>query len=227
MQRKIIFIVALIITLPIAWWLVSPLFLNKKVDEPFPFQKNDSAENEAGIVSEDRESPNVTDRVSEAFNDLIAEFEVAQAAGLSDEERVAFEKDMLDIAAQMPDHIMDELMPATSDEWQVIATGDFRGADSFHQGSGTATVYAQGDEQVLRFENFASTNGPDLHVLLVENISGTRHGDLGDYVNLGSLKGNKGSQNYSIPAGIDISEYEGVLIYCKPFHVVFATSRLE
>ena len=39
--------------------------------------------------------------------------------------------------------------------------------------------------------------------------------------------GNLGNQNYEIPAGVDLSEYQGVVIYCVPFHVVFATATLS
>ena len=106
----------------------------------------------------------------------------------------------------------------------IVAQGEFVDADSAHQGSGTATIFQQGDSRILRFENFESTNGPDLHVLLVENIAGTRSEELGNYIDLGQLKGNIGSQNYDIPADVDLSQYSGVMIYCMPFHVVFSTA---
>ncbi len=77
---------------------------------------------------------------------------------------------------------------------------------------------------MLRFEAFDVTNGPDLHVLLVENIDGTNHNEIGEYVDLGALKGNMGNQNYEIPADVDLSHYAGVMIYCMPFHVVFSTA---
>jgi hypothetical protein len=44
---------------------------------------------------------------------------------------------------------------------------------------------------------------------------------------LGSLKGNLGNQNYEIGADIELSKYKSVVIYCKPFHVVFATATLS
>ena len=49
----------------------------------------------------------------------------------------------------------------------------------------------------------------------------------GGSVDLGKLKGNKGNQNYDIPQDVDVSEYKGVLIYCVPFKVQFATAQLQ
>ena len=50
---------------------------------------------------------------------------------------------------------------------------------------------------------------------------------MSGYVDLGSLKGNRGSQNYDIPPGVDLSSGEwSVVIYCQPFHVIFATAQL-
>jgi hypothetical protein len=46
------------------------------------------------------------------------------------------------------------------------------------------------------------------------------------YLDLGSLKGNLGNQNYDIPAGTDINQFKSVVIYCLPFHVVFSTADL-
>ena len=49
----------------------------------------------------------------------------------------------------------------------------------------------------------------------------------GGYVHLEKLKGNKGNQNYEIPADIDPSAQGSVIIYCMPFHVIFSVASLE
>lgn len=102
----------------------------------------------------------------------------------------------------------------------VLASGSFTGADQFHQGAGTATLYALEDgSQVLRLEDFEVTNGPDLHVLLVPEAGA-------ESVDLGMLKGNIGDQNYDVPAGVEIGDGAEVVIYCVPFRVTFATADL-
>ena len=124
---------------------------------------------------------------------------------------------------------MTEAMPETMESAVKISTGIFQGEDLFHKGSGQATVYAlPGDEYLLRLEELSVTNGPDLHVLL------SAHPDPGKsevkdegYIDLGKLKGNRGNQNYEIPPGIDVSIYRSVVIYCKPFHVVFSVASLS
>ena len=49
---------------------------------------------------------------------------------------------------------------------------------------------------------------------------------LRGYVELGKLKGNIGNQNYPIDAGVDVSAMSSVVIYCKPFRVIFAVAGL-
>jgi hypothetical protein len=128
----------------------------------------------------------------------------------------------------MPDKMMEEPMPAAPTEWLVVVQGQFMDADAFHQGAGSATVYQQGEKIVLRLENFSVTNGPDLHVILSKHPAPTSRSDVGeDYIDLGQLKGNQGDQNYNIPPGVPLPEYQSVVIYCVPFHVIFATASLK
>lgn len=134
-------------------------------------------------------------------------------------------------AAETPVVMEDEPMPEDPAEPTgpvAVLSGSFEGADDFHQGSGTATIYELEDgSNVLRFEDFDVTNGPDLHVLLVPEDAPTGRDDLTGYVDLGSLKGNIGNQNYEIPPEIDISDFGSIVIYCEPFHVLFASATLS
>ena len=86
-----------------------------------------------------------------------------------------------------------------------------------------------GGEYLLRLEEFKVTNGPDLRVLLSAHPDPMSRSEVKDdgYVELGKLKGNIGNQNYEIPSGVDISGYRSVVIYCKPFHVIFSVAPLS
>jgi hypothetical protein len=132
-------------------------------------------------------------------------------------------------AAAADDAPMSEAMP-DADGPAVIKRGAFRDADDFHRGSGTATIYRLEDgSHLLRFEDFRVTNGPDLRVLISPAADVQSRADLDEagYVELGKLKGNIGSQNYEIPADLVVGEQGSVIIYCRPFHVLFSVSALE
>jgi len=118
---------------------------------------------------------------------------------------------------------------ASSDEPQPIYTGRLEG--NVHQTTGRATIYeAAGGNQFLRLSDFSTSNGPDVHVLLGRSDDTnlqheTVEGQL-DSVELGSLKGNQGDQNYNLPLSIDLKKYNAVVIYCERFHAVFGVARL-
>ncbi len=129
-------------------------------------------------------------------------------------------------AADSPAVEVTDTMPE-EDAPVVISTGEFEDFDSVHQGSGTATIYQLADgSHVLRLENFEVTNGPDLHVLLVPDAAPADRDGIDGYVDLGSLKGNIGDQNYDIPSDVDVSGFGSVVIYCQPFHVIFSVAGL-
>ena len=119
--------------------------------------------------------------------------------------------------------------PAAANQVQAVAMGSFKDADAFHRGSGTATIFRTPDgSEVLRLENLDVTNGPALHVVLSTHSDPERSEQVKQegYVDLGDLKGNRGNQNYPIPAGVDTSIHKSVVIYCYPFAVVFSVATL-
>jgi hypothetical protein len=209
-------LIALVVMILVVWYLASPLFINQTVDEAFPFE---APSQEALAQMPEAEVEQVRADLREAIPSQEEMEKMVEA------EQQAVATKVMEAAAALPDKAMEEPMPA--DQPTVIAQGQFQDADSFHQGSGTATIYQLPDGAlVLRFEDFSATNGPDLHVLLAENPAPASSSDLGNYLDLGSLKGNIGNQNYDIPVGTDLSQYKSVVVYCKPFHVVFATATL-
>ena len=108
----------------------------------------------------------------------------------------------------------------------VEASGSF--IDRSHPTEGSAVVLGDGSGQrFLRFEDFRTDNGPDLNVYLSAAPPDAPAGQFDDdFVDLGDLKGNVGSQNYEIPAGLDLDHYSTVAIWCVRFGVVFGTAEL-
>ncbi len=188
------------------WYLGSPLFTSKTVNEEFPFAFN------AVVPS------NMTRTVVEQTMSGMAEVDqrVFEAMPVS--------MPLAPITDGRPDAT--EAPPATV----KVKSGNFEDADSFHRGSGQATIFRGPDgSNLLRLENFSVTNGPDLHVILSPHQSPDSRSDVkvSGYVDLGKLKGNKGNQNYPIPDDVDIGSQMSVVIYCVPFSVIFSIAMLE
>jgi len=119
---------------------------------------------------------------------------------------------------------------ALSAEPEALYTGKLEGR--IHQTSGRATVYKGTDGRgYLRLSDFTTSNGPDVHVLLLRAEDPALGGEIvkGELngVELGALKGNQGDQNYDLPASVDLNKYQAVAIYCKRFHAIFGVARLE
>lgn len=110
----------------------------------------------------------------------------------------------------------------------VLVEGEFVGLA--HPSTGVASVIGNGtDQRFLRFEGFEVDNGPDLFVYLTtEDAAGEEaaFGREGEFVDLGTLTGNIGSQNYEIPSDVDLDVYNTVVIWCRRFSVAFAAADL-
>jgi len=126
---------------------------------------------------------------------------------------------------------VNEAAPAAlSSSPEALYTGKLEG--KVHQTSGRATIYKSVDgKEYLRLSDFTTSNGPDVHVLLVQAEDKALENELVkgglDSVELGVLKGNQGDQNYDLPASVDLNKYQAVAIYCERFHAIFGVARLE
>jgi hypothetical protein len=113
---------------------------------------------------------------------------------------------------------------------KTLYTGTFHG--KVHNTSGRATIYGESDgKRILRLTNFKTSNGPDVHVVLIALKDANDDAEFlksgTERVELGTLKGNEGDQNYEIPAGTDLNKYRAVSIYCERFNANFGTAPLE
>lgn len=243
MRKTIIYILGafvLVAGLAVVWYLASPLFINRTVNEAFPVQLPAIEE------LEEMTNEELVELEADFIDSLPPEEEIAE---MLLEEREELEDMAKQIATVMPDKKLDEPMPTTASETTeldspatlapeptatslpepvLLNQGSFYGADDIHQGSGKALIYQTGDgEYFLRLENFEVTNGPQLHVILGVDDAPYNHATLGDYLDLGPLKGNIGDQNYLIPADTDLEAYGSVVIYCVPFRAIFAIAPVK
>ena len=122
-----------------------------------------------------------------------------------------------------------ETLTQVDREQQVLATGTFIHAnpsDPIHYGKGSVTVRKG---TVFLGEDFEVGPGPKFHVYLAPKSGIRRSGDLGNqmFVDLGQLRAFKGSQRYSIPAGLDLSKFNSVIIWCEQFSVLISPADLQ
>ena len=169
---------ALVVALPLAWYMASPLFISTRVDEPAP-------------VVASRPSPS------------------ASAA----------------TPTPPTSATPSETPPAPATPSPIELTGEFHGSDEFHFGRGTARLVETAPGTfVVRLEDFAVRNGPDLFVYISPSADGYADGAI----ELGKLKADTGNQNYDVPAGAlaDPTTAGSVIIWCKQFSHLFATAPL-
>lgn len=127
-------------------------------------------------------------------------------------------------AAQMTQEVNETIAVMSPAELEkatilLLRSGNFSSAQNGTQAQGLAKILSVNDNQFLRFENFKITNGPDLHVYF------TNGKNIKSGMDLGSLKGNIGAQNYFL--GDVANKYDTVVIASKPFGIIFASSFLK
>lgn len=112
---------------------------------------------------------------------------------------------------------------------RLVATGSFLHAnpsDPIHWGKGDVKVF----EDLVHLEsNFEVGPGPKYHVYLVPEATVTPSTaiDKAMFVDLGRLKSFKGSQNYPVPAGVDLTRYPYLVIWCEQFSVLISPAKLQ
>src|SRR6202012_317539 len=105
---------------------------------------------------------------------------------------------------------VDEAMPTAqgNSSPQPLVSGEFYSI--LHPTAGTATIYVMPDgTRVLRFTNFTTSNGPDVHVYMVaaDDAKDIATVQKAGFIDLGSIKGNVGDQNYTLGSDLDLAKY--------------------
>ena len=198
--------------------------MNDEVDEPMPPMAgtdagpSDDESGEAAQPTDEAQQPEATQPES-------AEPEATQPEAQQPE---ATQPEAQQPEATQPEAQQPEAQQPEAAEPQIIveAAGSF--IDRSHPTEGSARVLGDGSGlRFLRLEDFRTDNGPDLNVYLSAAPPAAPAGAFDDdFVDLGDLKGNVGSQNYEIPAGLDLDRYSTVAIWCVRFGVVFGAADL-
>ena len=119
---------------------------------------------------------------------------------------------------------VNEAFPAINDlAAQILESGTFHGGT--HPTEGTATIYRiENGSRVLRFTNFKTSNGPDVHIymLAAEDAGDSASVQHAAFVDLGNI----GDQNYILGSDLDLAKYRAVSVWCKRFSRNFGAAPL-
>jgi hypothetical protein len=194
-----------------AVYLVSPLFISTQVNEPLPTSALQSESYQRFISMNEEEKMQAAKQMSSQERDTI--MTVSARVNNSIDESM----DQILLQQQRPQNTTSSVINTTTN---ALRTGSFVGiGDGIHNVEGMAKVIPLQDwSNILRLENLRVTNGPDLYVYLATDKSAS------DFVSLGKLKANNGNQNYNIPSEIVLAKYDTVLIWCRPFSVLFGSA---
>ena len=216
--------IAVIIVGAVSAFAISPYFTESTIDEAIPTNAvAPSVINDKATVEKIEEETMMEESMMEEsmMEESMMEESMMEETMMEESmmEETMMEESMMEESmmeeSMMEETMMEEVIP-------MSYAGTFVGVgDGIHDAQGDAyTIPLEDKSNVLRLENFKSTNGPDLFVYLStdENAS--------DFINLGELKANNGNQNYDIPADTDLSKYNKVLIWCKAFSVLFGSAEL-
>ena len=112
---------------------------------------------------------------------------------------------------------------------KIVADDSFIHAnpnDPVHWGKGPVTIFK---DVVHLGQTFEVGPGPNYKVYLVEAGTIKESDDVkkSKFVDLGLLRAFKGGQNYKVPAGIDLSKYKSVVIWCEIFGVLISPVKLD
>ena len=194
-----------------AYYLVSPLFISTEVNEPLPTSAVQSESFQRFIAMNEEERMQAAKQMSSQKRDEI----MSAAARVNNSIDEPMDQTLLQQKLQ-------NTTSTTNTRQDTLRTGSFVGVgDGIHNAEGMAKAIPLEDgSNILRLENLQVTNGPNLYVYLATDKSAS------DFVSLGKLKANNGNQNYNIPSKTDLSKYDTVLIWCRPFSVLFGSAEL-
>ena len=152
---------------------------------------------------------------------MMEEEKMMKDEAMMEEEKMMKDEAMMEEEKMMKDEAMME--EEITEIVPMSFAGKFVGVgDGIHDAQGDAyTIPLEDGNEILRLENFKSTNGPDLYVYLATDENAA------DFVSLGTLKASSGNQNYDIPEDTDLSKYNKVLVWCKAFGVLFGSAELS
>jgi len=235
MGKSLLAIIAVIVVGIGTVYAISPYFTESTIDEALPtgaIIQPKMEDKDVMMIKDD--ATMMEDKMMEGAvideESMVEERKMLEEDTMIEEDKkvkaMMEEESMMEEKETMEETMMEDkemMMEETMEVVPMSYAGTFIGVgDGIHDAQGDAyTIPLEDGSNVLRLENFQSTNGPDLFVYLATDDNAS------EFINLGDLKANKGNQNYEIPDDVDLEKYNKVLIWCKSFGVLFGSAELS
>lgn len=94
---------------------------------------------------------------------------------------------------------------------------------------GSWQIVEENGQTIFRLsDDFKTKNGPDLKLFLSPKSVGDVTGKtaVNNAVKLSVLKSNKGTQDYVIPADVDLSQFKSILVHCEAYEKLWGGANL-
>jgi hypothetical protein len=105
----------------------------------------------------------------------------------------------------------------------LVATGEFESSGAGSASGQASFVRLPSGQTKLTLKGLDVTSGPTLHVFLATHDGKS----VADSKDLGTLKGNKGDQQYDVPQNVDPKRYKSVVIWSKFLGVPFGRAETK
>ena len=111
--------------------------------------------------------------------------------------------------------------PLVADADEVLASGTFQGTNGHITNGTVSVVKSRNGVVVVLGSDFSFDGAPDPKVGFGRN----NQYDLSSQ--LAPLRKNTGKQSYAVPAGLDVSGYNEVYIWCEQFSVSLGVAKIR
>ncbi len=119
------------------------------------------------------------------------------------------------------------LLVHTTSHAEVLTQGGW--VNKQYKIKGGWEVVNKNNQTVIKFDSsFKTKSGPDLKIFLSKKNIGKVTGRTAtqDAIMLSVLQSNSGAQEYVVPAGVNINDYQSLLIHCEAFSVLWGGGQL-
>lgn len=189
--------ILVVVVLVGAWIFVSPLFIDRTVDESFDFAKDGGGVDMDVVMS------------------------------MPEDQRVALMNHIMDAAAEAPDDRVTDNMPSGAPEVVAAGKFTDADAIHKGSGTATVYRLPNAEHVIRFEDFRTTNGPALVVYLARHPSPASADDVIdGGFLDLGKLKGNVGNQNYPVPAGTDVSKFGSVVIWCELFDVLFSPASL-